>query len=221
MKNTRIIMALLMLLGAASLAEAQIVVSQTTASTTRIHEKSGRKKGVVIRPEIALGFGNGRSSVDYWEYEMDFYGKINLISLYCNFDYQFNPYFTLGAGTGLLTNTSRYYEIDSTGGTVSYRGFSLPLCANARAYFCDRKWSPFFDIKIGYNIPLKRSPNSLDGVHLTCMLGLQFKRFDIGLFASWLNGSFRVYSNNTNDFLQIKSRNKVFGIDVAYNIPFK
>lgn len=218
MKNTRIIMALLMLLGAASLAEAQIVVSQTTASTTRIHEKSGRKKGVVIRPEIAWGFGKGRSSVDYgeYEYEMDFYGKINLISLYCNFDYQFNPYFTLGAGTGLLTSTYTDYLYDNW-----YRGLSLPLCANARAYFCDRKWSPFFDIKIGYNIPLKRSPNSLDGMHLTCMLGLQFKRFDIGLFASWLKGSFRVYSDNTNDFLLIKSMNKVFGIDVAYNIPFK
>ena len=215
MKNTRIIMALLMLLGAVSLAEAQIVVSQTTASTTRIHEKSGRKKGVVIRPEIALGFGNCRSRVDYGEYEMDFYGKTNLISLYCNFDYQFNPYFTLGAGTGLLTSTYTDYSYD--GGT--FRGFSLPLYANARAYFCDRKWSPFFDIKIGYNIPLKRSPNSLDGVHLTCMLGLQFKRFDIGLFASWLKGSFLV-SINTNDFLQ-KSGNKVFGIDVAYNIQLK
>ena len=56
MKKARIIIVILVLLGAASLAEAQIVVSQTTASTTRFHEKSGREKGVVIRPEGSVGF---------------------------------------------------------------------------------------------------------------------------------------------------------------------
>lgn len=57
MKKVSIIMIMLMLLGAASLAEAQIVVSQTTASTIRIYEKSEREKGFYVRPEGAFGFG--------------------------------------------------------------------------------------------------------------------------------------------------------------------
>ena len=88
MKKARIIIVILVLLGAASLAEAQIVVSQTTASTTRFHEKSGREKGLVIRPEILA-----THDVNHPEG--------NLINFHATVAYQFNPYYSIGGGLGV------------------------------------------------------------------------------------------------------------------------
>lgn len=51
--------------------------------------------------------------------------------------YQFNPYFFLGAGIGVDYHFD--YEV------------VVPVFANARVYFMDRKTSPFIDVKIGYS----------------------------------------------------------------------
>lgn len=52
--------------------------------------------------------------------------------------YQFNPYFFLGAGMGV-----EYF--------FDYETVVVPIFANARGYFMDRKTSPFIDVKIGYS----------------------------------------------------------------------
>lgn len=174
MKKVRIIMVMLVLLGMASLADAQIVVSQTTASTTRIHEKSGREKGFVIRPEIAAGFG-------FWTGVM--------YDLNCSFDYQFNPYFSVGAATGVYT----------PGDLVRF-----PLYANARAYFCDRLWSPFFDVKVGLTTG--------KGFRLNGTLGVQYKSFDVGCTV----GMFDLPHNGSE-----YRRNLLLMGCIAYNIQFK
>ena len=73
---------------------------------------------------------------------------------------------------------------------------SIPLYANLRVYFCDRKWSPFFDLKVGYNFIVKEyykkeyytnseycrySENAFtQGIVLQGALGLQYKSFDFG-----------------------------------------
>lgn len=52
--------------------------------------------------------------------------------------YQFNPYFFLGAGMGV-----EYF--------FDYETVVVPIFANSRCYFMDRKTSPYVDVKIGYS----------------------------------------------------------------------
>ena len=176
MKHTRIIIALSLLLSIASLAEAQIVVSQTTASTTRVHEKSGRKKGLVIRPEVGIS--------------KDFYMVDASVA------YQFNPYLAFGGGLGFEYCTRDIYE--SMGALMTgerYSMMSLPIFANARVYFCNLKISPFFDIKAGYQIPLTESEVlfaaqvALKGLFATAMLGAQFKNIDLGVSLAYFEAT--------------------------------
>lgn len=228
MKKARIIMAILMLLGAASLAEAQIVVSQTTASTSKVYEKSGREQGFVIRPELGLGADLGYCGG--W-----------FLGLHATFAYQFNPYFTLGAGTGLNCLPKSHADIRPE--MVS----AFPLFANARVYFCDRQWSPFFDVKVGFHVPWSESyykesgywegeyseyTMSLSGLLLCGTLGMQYKNFDFGCTAGMIRMHEHYYTKykhlNTNwyDYYDSESRDDNYGGllilgYVAYNIQFK
>ena len=170
MKKARIIIAMLVLFGVASLAEAQIVVSQTTASTTRFHEKSGREKGWVISPEVGIS--------------KKFY-MANVTAAY-----QFNPFLSIGGGTGLEYRTDNLYLFDSIGMMSSgerYSLVSLPIYVNARVYFCDRKLSPFIDLKAGYQIPVSESnvlyaaQETLESLFAIAMLGAQYKNIDLGV----------------------------------------
>ena len=170
MKKARIIIAMLVLFGVASLAEAQIVVSQTTASTTRVHEKSGREKGWVICPEVGIS--------------KKFY-MANVTAAY-----QFNPFLSIGGGTGLEYRTDNLYLFDSIGMMSSgerYSLVSLPIYVNARVYFCDRKLSPFIDLKAGYQIPVSESnvlyaaQETLESLFAIAMLGAQYKNIDLGV----------------------------------------
>ena len=147
-------MALLVLLGAASLAEAQIVVSSTTASTVTIKEKekSGREKGLAIRPEIGIGTG-------MLDLEMACFGTVA---------YQFNPIIAVGGGAGLEYG----FDLSRT---------TLPIYANARVYFCDRKWSPFLDLNLLYSIPISQNSEFAAGFGWNGMIGVQFRKFDTGV----------------------------------------
>lgn len=223
MKKAKIMMALLMLFGMASSAEAQIVVSQTTASTTKVYEKSGREKGWVIRPEAEFG-----AVFRYYSWSL---------KLHANFTYQFNPYFTLGAGTGFNSMPSKKLN-------------AFPLYANARFYFCDRQWSPFFDVKVGLNIPLNNYHYTdyygydyevfteytykLKGIDLCGTLGIQYKNFDFGCTVGMLNVHVHEYERYEGDYnysthsytylYDSYDRNRpsfqIAGY-VAYNIPVK
>lgn len=222
MKKVRIIMALLVLLGVASLAEAQIVVSQTTASTTKVYEKSGREKGFLIRPEVGLGvvFDEG------W-----------FLNLQGTFAYQFNPYFTIGAGIGMnIIPSTHYYRPKPL--------TAIPLYANTRVYFCDRRWSPFFDVRVGFEIPLNESYfkdtnyhdidnsyrefwYSLKGFVLCGTLGIQYKSFDFGCTVGMLNKYTHItdrtysylYDSYSYDYESWNSMKLLLGGYVAYNIP--
>jgi len=194
-------MALLVLLGAASLAEAQIVVSQTTASTTRIHAKSGREKGLVIRPEIGI---RGLSNTFY---------MADVTAAY-----QFSPNLSIGGGTGLEYRKYNEYYFDISGVFMSddwYSLMSLPIYANARVYFCDRKLSPFLDLKVGYQIPVAESnvlcaaQEALKGMFAIAMLGAQYKNIDFGVALAYFNA--KGYDQSLETIL----------VSLAYNFQFK
>ena len=198
MKHARIIIALLMLLGASSLAEAQIVVSSTTASTTRLHEKSGREKGWVISPEVGIS--------------KKFY-MANVTAAY-----QFNPYLSIGGGIGLEYRNDNLYLFDSIGMMSSgerYSLMSLPIYANTRVYFCDRKLSPFLDLKAGYQIPVTESDvlyaaqEALEGLFAIAMLGVQYKNIDLGVDLAYFNA--KGYYPSLETIL----------VSLAYNFQFK
>lgn len=204
-------MAMLVLLGAASLAKAQIVVSQTTVSTTRVYEKSGREKGFVIRPELGTGFSI--------MYKGGFMVEPTLTGVY-----QFNPYFSIGAGFGVT-----HIMNDNSGMTA------IPVYANLRAYFCDRKWSPFFDLKVGFNFPVKEYQKtdyyyggsySIDGVSvegsmIQGTLGMQYKHFDFGFTYGMFNHYDKYYHYDNYGQLEYSDFHSTFGIklllSVAYN----
>ena len=244
---------MLMLLGAASLAEAQIVVSSTTASTTHIKKekpKSGREKGWVIRPEIEYGSGFSRC------------GNVGVMGTVC---YQINPYFSIGGGAGYLmeiyyTNKDDGHQysgnrhFDFSGGYDFHflnesRPSSIPIFANARVYFMDRKWSLFLDVKLGYVIPIKKGLYSYDmayysvysgsidlikhsdvtetmqGFNVGGTLGLQYKNIDFGITASTLNVHYIVQRKDVYyGMLYTDDGNDhlgYFGLTIAYNFQLK
>lgn len=247
MKHARIIMAMLVLLVAASLAEAQIVVSSTTASTTHVKKerpKSGREKGWVIRPEIEFGSGyNGR-------------GNVGVMGTAC---YQINPYFSVGGGAGYLmevyyTNKDDRHQYSGNrhfdfSGSFDFhflnesRPSSIPVFINARVYFMDRKWSPFLDVKLGYVVPIKKGVYSYDmtyssdlvrhsdvtetmqGFSIGGTIGMQYKNIDFGITARTLNVQYVVQSKESVDgMLYTNDGNDhlgYFGLTIAYNIPIK
>lgn len=190
MKHPRIIIAMAVLLGAASLAEAQIVVSSTTATTIR--EKSGREKGIVIRPDLGIGWGVAQEPL-----LVEFSGTVA---------YQLNPYLAIGVGLG--------FDFDSyAGNTLLF----LPVFVNARAYFCDRKWSPFLDIKIRYVSNINKvetyqygyySQTWVKGLSYGGTLGMQYKNVDFGLSGYFLD-------------VHKELGGWAFTINVAYNFQIK
>ena len=208
MKYTKVIIALLVLLSTASLAEAQVVVSQTTASTARVHEKSGREKGWVIRPEFESGWGLNSGPL--------------LVGINGTMAYQINPYFAFGGGL-------RYdYDIKYDQTNASW----MPIFANARAYFCDRKWSPFFDIIAGFNIPIIKGARSYGpdiatekaiGFTTGGTIGVQFKGFDLGFSGCIINvsrfskGYHLVGGIEEYSYYEYNNIDMSYTISIAYN----
>lgn len=229
MKHARIMMVMLVLLGAASLAEAQIVVSSTTASTVK--PKSGREKGWVVRPEVEIGSGIVTK------------GIISISGIAC---YQINPYWSVGGGIGYLYD---FYGPDDGAYhvgeflTFKSRPQSLPLFVNARVYFIDRKWSPFLDLKLGYMIPIKSglcywdghnpdasrriaNTHTMRGFTISPTLGVQFMGFDFGITARMLNVYYAdVDYYPDNDEMVVNYDSEAFkgylGITIAYNFQLK
>lgn len=98
-------------------------------------EDVGLKSGYKGIVELGYQFGVGSLGMDRL--------KLNIIN-----GYQFNPYFSAGVGTGL-----RYYlDADEV---------LIPVFADLRGNFLDRKLSPYFSVGIGYSFD---ASNSFDGV---------------------------------------------------------
>lgn len=224
MKKIKILFTVLMLFAFVYKAEAQIVVTSTTASTEKTPKsKSIRQKGLVVRPEIGIGLNEEK-----WM-------QLNILGIA---NYQFNPYISLGGGTGLS-----YNNFDEHFGQ---HFFSIPIYANIRGYFCDRKWSPYYDIKLGFNgtINQKDSYNNdnndkytdinLTGFYADFGLGMQYKNYDFGIelylypvnYDRFYNRFYYDYTTNTGFYeWTFEGSEKEFDLSVclkfAYNFQIK
>ena len=94
------------------------------------NKSSGLKSGYLGILNVGYGFGVGHDSKG-----IDF-GKFDFIN-----GYQFNPYFSLGFGTGL-----KFYFDESNTSLV------IPLFADFRAHFIDYMVSPYVAVGIGYTL---------------------------------------------------------------------
>lgn|SRR5574344_1969655 len=80
----------------------------------------------------------------------------DMVSLNAAAGFQLNPYIFLGAGAGV-----RYFTNNDT--------YSVPIFANFRSDFINRRITPFVDAKIGY------SPTDVTGMFASVGLGCRFK----------------------------------------------
>ena len=109
---------------------------------------SGLTKGYVGMVNLGYGFGVGYFGV----------GRIELDIIN---GYQFNPYFSIGLGTGLRI----YPEIEE---------ILIPLYADFRVTFMDHKVSPYFSAGLGYSFSVTDSYNN-GGFLFNPTLGVSFK----------------------------------------------
>ena len=208
MKTARLLLVLLALFGFTSLSDAQEV------------SKSGREKGFVIRPEIGINSGWVGKSDQLFGYFLQ--GSV---------DYQFNSYFEAGIGTGF-----HHYKWHFSGEREKVG--SVPVYANIRAYLCNTMVSPFFDFKIGYNIPHKegciqdeyKSPLNLwhnsdlkiEGLYGMLSFGLQAGGMDVGISTGWVQGM--AHSTDQNQNNDVKDHTNWYfmtAFSIAYNFHFK
>ena len=130
--------------------EIERLIKETKKGSDNSASKStGLKKGYQGIVEIGYALGVG-------DYEgLDFL-KLNIIN-----GYQLNPYFSLGIGTGLRY----YYDADS---------YQIPLFADFRANFINRKVSPYLAVGIGYTFDVTAGFESI-GLLLNPSAGVSFK----------------------------------------------
>lgn len=75
--------------------------------------------------------------------------------------YRFNPYFSIGLGTGLRYN-------------ISTEGLAMPLTAEFKGTFSNSKVAPFAGLGVGYTLAISPEFGGL-GFTFTPSLGVQFK----------------------------------------------
>jgi hypothetical protein len=109
---------------------------------------SGLSKGYIGMVDIGYDFGVGYFGV----------GRVQLDIIN---GYQFNPYFSIGIGTGLRI----YPEIEEV---------LIPLYADFRVNFLDRKISPYFSTGLGYAFSVTNGYGS-GGFLFNPALGARFK----------------------------------------------
>lgn len=219
MKFIKLLLPAILLFAFVCTTEAQIVVTSTSASTEKTPKtKSIRQKGLVVRPEIGIGLNTA------WETM-----QLNILGIA---NYQFNPYISLGGGTGLSSN-----NFDKKFGQLF---FSIPIYANIRGYFCNRKWSPYYDIKLGFNGTInqkdyiyydnkKYTDINVTGFYADFGLGMQYKNYDFGIelylyplnYDHFYNKSYFatyewIFSGSEKEFDYFS-----FGLKFAYNFQIK
>ena len=206
--KTKLLIVLLALFGLTALSDAQEV------------SRSGREKGFVIRPELVVGNGS-LMGVD---------SHCSTKYLNGTFVYLFNPYIDMGIGAGYCRNHWAYLGkgVDNI--------HLIPAYISSRAYLCNRKVSPYIDLKLGYNISNNEgcvvvdygtAPeyytdyySKLEGPFCSLMLGFQFHRFDIGL--SWwrMKAQYREIKHDITCTNENYWRTLI-AFSIAYNFQFK
>ncbi|MDD4848413.1 MAG: hypothetical protein PHR53_06605 [Bacteroidales bacterium] len=214
----RITLIIIVLLSFVQFSKAQIIVTSTSASTQKVKKervkkewpKSNRVKGWVLRPELELGY--------------DFFDGDFSVDPYLNIGYQLNPYITLGIGGGWNRSSS-----DITGD-----GFNVfPVYADIRGYFCNRKASPYLNLKIGYAIGKKSFYNNTDyfedydyitedvqtGFYLGVGCGLNWKNFDFGISIPivWTRSNYHESYYDYYDYYTLRGARVSLLLHVAYN----
>lgn len=111
---------------------------------------NGVKRG--YRGFVDLGYAIGRL----------YNGQKNRMEVTTSHGYQFNPYIYAGLGTGI-----HYYFSGDT--YEDYFIWAVPIFANFRADFMNKKIAPFLDLKIGYIIY-----NDAEGFYLSPTVGYRF-----------------------------------------------
>lgn len=160
---------------------AQQVVTYTSYSTQT--PTSGREKGLIIRPEAGIVVN---THIGYVTFDIK-----------ANITYLFSPYFEIGAGLGY-----EHYQGYINDEVRQPTNGMIPFYATARAYFCDREWSPFIDVKLGGSYVRCYEDT---GFYFSTWLGVQFKKFDLG--PVW--------------FFSLNSYEHFIGLQLAYNIPLR
>ena len=194
--------------------------SMTMFSYAQEVSQSGREKGFVIRPELVVGYGPLMGSDSHCSTKY----------LQGTFVYQFNPHIDTGIGTGYCRNHWAYL------GEGVDDFYLIPAYVSSRAYLCNRKVSPYIDLKLGYNISNKEGCilvdygadpkyftdyySKLEGPFCSLTLGLQFHRIDVGL--SWwrMKAQYRVIRNNITCTNENYWRTLI-SFNIAYNFQFK
>ena len=108
----------------------------------------------------ALNFGY-KGSIDIGYYFGIGGNKANRINLNIINGIKFNPYFSLGFGTGL-----HYYTFDEQ--------FLIPIFADFRVYFIDRTISPYLSFDIGYSFNVSNDFEG-EGILINPTMGVSFK----------------------------------------------
>jgi opacity protein-like surface antigen len=95
------------------------------------------------------------------DYKKKDFLKVNVIN-----GYKFNPYFSLGLGTGI----KYYYDAKDA---------MVPLFMDFRAKFIDKKVSPYFTLDVGYLVDVTRNAEiKAVGPSLNPIAGVRFKISD-------------------------------------------
>jgi len=177
-----------------------------------VNRPSLRQKGLAVRPEI------GGKIMLY-----DYVGEAKLS---CDFGlnvmYQFNPKLSIGAGAS--------YDISNDLGDF------VPVYFNLRGYFKNRLSSPFYDIRLGYCIPVNERrcdiktgrkseyiTTKIEGVYLRFGVGMDVYNFYLGIHAGLCAMAKQVYIDSagvgTFDNVSQSSINQlIFGVNLGYNI---
>ena len=133
-----------------------------TQATAHEHNKrltpngNGVKRG--YRGFVDLGYAIGK-----------LYGAKNRMEVTTSHGYQFNPYIYAGLGAGVHYYYDDGYFVYNGNGYFDDSKWAVPIFANFRADFMNKKIAPFLDLKIGYIIY-----NDANGFYLSPTFGYRF-----------------------------------------------
>ena len=93
--------------------------------------------------------------------------------------YQFNPYFYLGAGTGIDIHHTKIASFDNYRSVHIHRTLLMPFFGDIRINFLNKPTTPFCDVKIGYSVILGQDTHKFhhgQGLYFNPNLGVSFMR---------------------------------------------
>lgn len=136
----------------------KITKEETTAVAPRTYPTHSYKAGKEARREARRTLKGYKGFVDAgYTFDLDdyYYDNMNRIEISTTHGYQFNNYFFVGGGVAL----DYYTDADL---------YAVPIFANFRANFINKKITPFGDFKLGY------TAGDVEGVYLSTAIGVRF-----------------------------------------------